>query len=132
MELKFPFPAELKAKFAELEFRVLMQKEELFAKDGYDAAHRTETIIAEVKSRGELERVLAAKTLYLIFENDLHVFDGKREYFVRLKEGFFDEGVLYSEAVEAIEPGPVEGIRATGANKLEEILYGVLPQVMPP
>lgn len=37
---------------------------------------------------------------------------------------------LLSEAVEAIEPGPVEGIRATGANKLEEILYGVLPQVM--
>lgn len=28
---------------------------------------------------------------------------------------------LLSEAVEAIEPGPVEGIRATGANKLEEI-----------
>ncbi|SPW59682.1 phosphonates transport system, permease protein [Escherichia coli] len=26
---------------------------------------------------------------------------------------------LLSEAVEAIEPGPVEGIRATGANKLE-------------
>ena len=25
----------------------------------------------------------------------------------------------------------MEGIRATGANKLEEILYGVLPQVMP-
>ncbi len=38
---------------------------------------------------------------------------------------------LLSEAVEAIDPGPVEGIRATGANKLEEILYGVLPQVMP-
>ena len=38
---------------------------------------------------------------------------------------------LLSEAVEAIESGPVEGIRATGANKLEEILYGVLPQVMP-
>ncbi len=30
---------------------------------------------------------------------------------------------LLSEAVEAIEPGPVEGIRATGANKLEEILW---------
>lgn len=38
---------------------------------------------------------------------------------------------LFSEAVEAIDPGPVEGIRATGANKLEEILYGVLPQVLP-
>ncbi|WP_211461258.1 phosphonate ABC transporter, permease protein PhnE [Collimonas silvisoli] len=38
---------------------------------------------------------------------------------------------LFSEAVEAIDPQPVEGIRATGANALEEIVYGVLPQVMP-
>jgi phosphonate transport system permease protein len=38
---------------------------------------------------------------------------------------------LFSEAVEAIDPHPVEGIRATGANALEEIVYGVIPQVMP-
>ncbi len=40
-------------------------------------------------------------------------------------------GKLFSEAVEAIDPGPVEGIRATGASKPQEILFGVLPQVMP-
>lgn len=38
---------------------------------------------------------------------------------------------LFSEAVEAIDPRPVEGIRATGANALEEIVYGVIPQVIP-
>src|SRR5262245_2051429 len=38
---------------------------------------------------------------------------------------------LFAEAVEAIDPHPVEGIRATGAHKLEEIAYGVIPQVMP-
>lgn len=38
---------------------------------------------------------------------------------------------LFSEAVEAIDPRPVEGIRATGAHPLEEIVYGVIPQVMP-
>jgi phosphonate transport system permease protein len=38
---------------------------------------------------------------------------------------------LFSEAVEAIDPQPVEGIRATGAHALHEILYGVIPQVMP-
>jgi phosphonate transport system permease protein len=38
---------------------------------------------------------------------------------------------LFSEAVEAIDPRPVEGIRATGAHKLVEVTYGVLPQVMP-
>lgn len=38
---------------------------------------------------------------------------------------------LYSEAVEAIDPAPVEGIRATGASGLQEVIYGVIPQVMP-
>lgn len=38
---------------------------------------------------------------------------------------------LFAEAVEAIDPRPVEGVRATGANVLEEILYGVIPQVLP-
>ncbi|PHQ71905.1 MAG: phosphonate ABC transporter, permease protein PhnE [Sneathiella sp.] len=38
---------------------------------------------------------------------------------------------LFSEAVEAIDPRPVEGIRATGGNVLHEIIYGVIPQVLP-
>jgi phosphonate transport system permease protein len=38
---------------------------------------------------------------------------------------------LFSEAVEAIDPRPVEGIRATGSHKLVEVLYGVVPQVLP-
>jgi phosphonate transport system permease protein len=38
---------------------------------------------------------------------------------------------LFSEAVESIDPQPVEGIRSTGASALHEIVYGVIPQVMP-
>ena len=38
---------------------------------------------------------------------------------------------LFSEAVESIDAQPVEGIRATGANALEEIVYGISPQVLP-
>lgn len=38
---------------------------------------------------------------------------------------------LFSEAVEAIDPQPVDGIRATGAHPLLEIIYGVIPQVLP-
>lgn len=38
---------------------------------------------------------------------------------------------LFSEAVEAIDKGPVEGIRATGASGLQEVIYGVIPQVLP-
>jgi len=40
-------------------------------------------------------------------------------------------GKLFSEAVENIEIGPIEGVRASGASKFQEILFGVVPQVMP-
>ena len=38
---------------------------------------------------------------------------------------------LFSEAVEAIDPRPVEGIRATGATRLQDVIFGIVPQVMP-
>jgi phosphonate transport system permease protein len=38
---------------------------------------------------------------------------------------------LFSEAVESIDKGPVEGVRATGASPLHEIFWGVIPQVAP-
>lgn len=38
---------------------------------------------------------------------------------------------LFAEAVEAIDHGPVEGVRATGASALQEVIYGVIPQVLP-
>jgi phosphonate transport system permease protein len=38
---------------------------------------------------------------------------------------------LFSEAVESIDKGPVEGVRATGAARLQEIVWGVIPQVAP-
>lgn len=38
---------------------------------------------------------------------------------------------LFSEAVEAIDMRPVEGIRASGGGHIHEIIYGVIPQVLP-
>jgi phosphonate ABC transporter permease subunit PhnE len=39
---------------------------------------------------------------------------------------------LYSEQVESISPGPLEAIEATGANRLQTIIYAVVPQIIPP
>lgn len=39
---------------------------------------------------------------------------------------------LYSEQVESIMPGPLEAIQATGANRLQTIIYAVVPQIVPP
>ncbi len=38
---------------------------------------------------------------------------------------------LFAEAVEATDKGPVEGVRATGGGRLQEVIWGVIPQVAP-
>lgn len=40
-------------------------------------------------------------------------------------------GKLFSEAIEDIDPGPLEALRAAGANRLQVLRYGVVPQVVP-
>ena len=40
-------------------------------------------------------------------------------------------GKLYSEAIESIDPGPIEAVRSTGANGVQVIVYAVLPQIVP-
>jgi phosphonate ABC transporter permease subunit PhnE len=39
---------------------------------------------------------------------------------------------LYSEQVESIMSGPLEAVQATGANRLQTIVYAVIPQIVPP
>lgn len=41
-------------------------------------------------------------------------------------------GKLYSEQIENIDPGPIEAVTATGASRFQVIVYGVIPQIVPP
>jgi phosphonate ABC transporter permease subunit PhnE len=41
-------------------------------------------------------------------------------------------GKLFSEQVENISEGPIEAITATGANRLQMIVFAVIPQIIPP
>jgi len=40
-------------------------------------------------------------------------------------------GKLFSEAIEGIDAGPIEALQATGANPLQTVIYGVVPQIVP-
>jgi len=39
---------------------------------------------------------------------------------------------LYSEQVESVNSGPLEAVRATGATRLQTVVYAVVPQIVPP
>jgi phosphonate ABC transporter permease subunit PhnE len=41
-------------------------------------------------------------------------------------------GKLFSEQVENISEGPIEAITATGANRIQTVMYAVVPQIVPP
>ena len=41
-------------------------------------------------------------------------------------------GKLFSEAIESIDPGPIEAVQATGANWFQMVIYAVVPQIIPP
>lgn len=40
-------------------------------------------------------------------------------------------GKLSSEVIEGIDPGPVEAVAAVGGTRLQQIRFGIIPQVMP-
>lgn len=40
-------------------------------------------------------------------------------------------GKLFYEIAEGIQPGPIEALDATGANRLQRLRWGVLPQLLP-
>jgi phosphonate transport system permease protein len=40
-------------------------------------------------------------------------------------------GKLFSETIETADRKPVEGIRSTGGTALQELRYGIVPQVLP-
>ncbi|MBA4420129.1 MAG: hypothetical protein C0391_03180 [Anaerolinea sp.] len=41
-------------------------------------------------------------------------------------------GKLFSEAIENIDTGPIEAVTATGATKMQSIMYAIVPQIAPP
>ena len=40
-------------------------------------------------------------------------------------------GKLFGEVLEDVDPQPVESLQSTGANKLQILFYGIVPQVLP-
>jgi phosphonate transport system permease protein len=40
-------------------------------------------------------------------------------------------GKLFGEVLEDVDPQPIEALQATGANRLQILFYGIIPQVLP-
>ena len=86
-----------------------------------------------VVSQHQLETALAYATRIVGFRRGRVGFDGPPSALSPAVIAYTTTSLakLYSEAIEGIEPGPVDAVRATGATRLQIVRYGVLPQVLP-
>ena len=114
MAFSMPFPNGAKRKFAELGFKTIIKREELFnapeetlspADGGFPAPKAV-----ELKTGAEFTGLLG-KTVALCFSDETNsaesVFsasDGEAEYRLKIKENFFDEGFTYEEAMHLLRP----------------------------
>lgn len=100
----------------------MSKRDDLFAESGAEPQTAEGPETKNVKDKAELAAALSADTLFVVFDKDLSVFDGNFEYSVKVKEGFFDEGVLYSEAVEALAEA-VSSERKIVTFNLKELMH---------
>ena len=107
LTFKFPFPKKARALFASLELKNLLKKESIFSEESdeeevFEIGERPIPEIVEIKSADKMPEF--SSTVSLFFKEHLHVYDGKKEYKIYLRESFFDEGFDYETAIKLIKP----------------------------
>ncbi len=114
-DLKFSMPLPISAKqiFADLEFRTLLKRSELFVSPSEEKQESFETAfvpeIINIKDSEDLKKINndVFSFYYSESKNKESFFalsDGIAEYRIKIKEDFFGEGLTYDEAVRLVRP----------------------------
>lgn len=103
---EFPFPKKARALFVSLELKNLLKKDSIFKLDGeeeenFEITDRPLPELVEIKTSNELPQFNS--TLSIFIKDHLHIYDGKKEYKILIRESFFDEGFDFIEAINLIK-----------------------------
>lgn len=120
MGYSFPFGAATKKLFIDLDFKNVLRREELFLAD--------DEISVSVKKNKELPEIIEVndvvslpkfgedKLLAVNLGDNLNVYDGEKEYKINVTDNFFDNGIMYGEAVGYIA-------KLVGSDKRKLVVY---------
>ncbi len=100
----FPFTDNTKRIFTELEFRGFLKRKELF--NGEEETQEYKDIsIVDIKSHKDFSQLEITNTVSIAIGKDISFYlGGEREYKIKVKETFFDEGFEYDEALNLLKP----------------------------
>lgn len=123
----FPFDDKVKRMLTDLEFRGILKRGELFVTAEPQEIQAEEIEIEYIKSASELNGVLNGKDFSFVISGDFnfYVADGK-EYSLKIKESFFDEGFDFEEALILLKPyfeNESVTVTAYSRKRLDDLLY---------
>ncbi len=107
MTFSYPFNADVKNKFLELEFKNLLKRKDIF-NEGEEPKKTVENIdveTQEIKDVNKITSVIKNHKIAVNYLNNIsfYTYDNV-EYVLKTKENFFDEGFEFDEAVLALKP----------------------------
>lgn len=108
LKYKFPFNEQTRRLFIELDFRNVVKRAELF--DETDRIENEVVAVVDlpektvVDDKNDLLELDASKIYAITLGKNLDIYDGEKEYEIKITDNFFDKGLTYSECVNAIKP----------------------------
>lgn len=96
MKCVFPFGEDVRRLFIELEFRNLVKREELFDSVALSRPLTSAVEKIEINKKELLPVIESGKVYSVYFGNNLHLYDGEKEYEIKINEDLFNLGLDYS------------------------------------
>ncbi len=103
----FPFNENVKRLLTDLDFRGITKRADLFESEtqSEESSETDDIITVEIKSKAEFEKVDFGREFSLVIGDSVCIYPlGSTEYKLKIKEGFFDEGFEFDEAVTLLKP----------------------------
>ncbi len=105
MTYKFPLDDDAKRIFADHEFRGILKRTEIFEQETTEKNLEESNVeVIEIKSSTNIEEILNAGEISIVINDIISLYNGKCEYFFKIKETFFDEGFTFDEAIIKLKP----------------------------
>ena len=107
LTFSYPFNADVKEKFIELEFKNLLKRKDIFQGED-ELVKRVENIdikLEEISDAIKIMSIIKNGKIALNISNNISIYTySDTEYVLKIKENFFDEGFDFDEAVLALKP----------------------------
>ena len=118
-EFAYPFNENARKKFAELEFKNLLKRDDIFsAEAATEKVAKVDLETVELSTVSDVtSHIINSKIALNIGDNISFYNYGGIEYHIKIKENFFDEGVDYDDAVVAL-------LEAFADEKRTVVVYG--------